>query len=306
MPVDKDSRKLKVIIAFLAVYLVWGSTYLGILYAIETIPPWALTSMRFVVASFCMFLIAKAKGQGAVTPEQRKIAMVSGVLLVLANGVVCVIEKWVSSGIAAVVIGAMPIWIMLIGWMSFGTGRPAPRKILGACIGLVGIGLIAAGDAHASTSGTFAQFAPLVLCVSSVLWASGTLIQRRAQNVQNGFSFLAVQMASGAVAAIICSLLFDAPMSYDWSLVTSKSWLALLYLIIFGSLIGFTAYSWLSRNVEPHLVSTYALVNPVIAVWLGWGLANEPLTGKFVTSTILVVVGLAVLMWTPRKKSAVT
>ncbi len=294
--------RFKIIFAFLAVYIVWGSTYLGILYAIETIPPWALTAMRFIVAGSCMTAIAFFKREPALDFDQKKIAGISGVLLVLANGIVCVVEKWVPSGIAAVVIGAMPIWIMLIGWISFGTGRPTIRKVVGAMIGLVGIAFIAAGDTHSDSSGVFGEFAPLVLLISSWLWATGTLIQRRVLNLKSGFSFLSWQMMSGAVIAVLLSCLLESPWSYAWSSVTAKSWFALAYLIVFGSLIGFSAYSWLSRNVEPHLVSTYALVNPVIAVLLGWLWAGEELTAKFISSTVLVLIGLALLMIQPRPK----
>ena len=294
--------KLKLILAFASVYLVWGSTYLGILYAIETIPPWALTAMRFLVAGACMSVFAYFKNEPTLTNAQKKIGVQSGILLVLANGIVCVVEKWVPSGIAAVVIGAMPIWIMLIGWISFGTGRPTLRKIVGACIGLLGIAFIAAGDTHSDSSGIFGEFAPLVLLVSSWLWATGTLMQRRLVNMKSGITFLAWQMMSGALTATILSCAFEMPWAYDWSVVTAKSWLALLYLIVFGSLVGFSAYSWLSRNVEPHLVSTYALVNPVIAVLLGWFLANEELTGKFIGATVLVLIGLGLLMLQPKSK----
>lgn len=296
--------KLKLIAAFASVYIVWGSTYLAILYAIETIPPWTLTALRFIVASLCIGLVAIIKREGSLTAVEKRTAFTSGILLVLANGIVCVLEKWVPSGIAAVVIGAMPIWIMLVGWVGFDTGRPDARKIGGACIGLLGIAMIAAGNSHVSSDDAFARYAPLVLCVSSLLWATGTLIQRKAAGVKNGISFLTLQMASGAAAAVLLSLIFESPLTFDWASVSSDSWLALAYLIVFGSLIGFTAYSWLSRNVEPHLVSTYALVNPVIAVWLGWLLKDEPLTGKFVLATVLVLIGLTVLIY--RKKSAVS
>lgn len=296
--------KLKLIAAFASVYIVWGSTYLAILYAIETIPPWTLTALRFIVASLCIGLVAIIKREGSLTAVEKRTAFTSGILLVLANGIVCVLEKWVPSGIAAVVIGAMPIWIMLVGWVGFDTGRPDARNIGGACIGLLGIAMIAAGNSHVSSDDAFARYAPLVLCVSSLLWATGTLIQRKAAGVKNGISFLTLQMASGAAAAVLLSLIFESPLTFDWASVSSDSWLALAYLIVFGSLIGFTAYSWLSRNVEPHLVSTYALVNPVIAVWLGWLLKDEPLTGKFVLATVLVLIGLTVLIY--RKKSAVS
>lgn len=293
--------RFAIILAFAAIYLVWGSTYLGILYAIETIPPWLMVAMRFTAASLCMGVASLVKRESALTLEQKKIAIFSGALLILANGMVGVMEKWVPSGIAAVVIGAMPIWIMLIGWTAFGTGRPEVRKIVGASIGLIGIGWIAAGDTHSDTSGIFGRFAPLVLCISSWLWAVGTLIQRRALNVKSGLSFLSLQMATGAFVGVVITCLFESPWTFDWSSITTKSWLALLYLIVFGTLIGFTAYSWLSRNVEPHLVSTYALANPVIAVWLGWFLADETLSGKFVAATLLVLLGLSILIRSSKK-----
>jgi drug/metabolite transporter (DMT)-like permease len=284
METSKNNWKLKVFLAFGAIYLVWGSTYLAILYAIETIPPWSLSAIRFIVASLVIFVVAMAKREARLTTHENKIAAMSGVLLVLANGIVCVLEKWVPSGIAAVVIGAMPIWIMLVGWIGFGTGRPQGRKIVGACIGLVGIALIAAGASHPRVEGAFGPFAPLVLCVSSLLWATGTMIQRRATAVKSGFLFLAVQMASGALAATLLALVFESPWNHPWASVTSTS--------------------WLGRNVEPHLVSSYALVNPVIAVWLGWLLVDEPLTGKFVTATILVLIGLTILMVPARRTSS--
>lgn len=296
MTATKKPSTALLILAFAAVYIVWGSTYLGILYAIETIPPWALTSIRFVVASSCMGLASLAKGEAPLARDEKKFSALSGILLVSANGFVCVIEKWVPSGIAAVVIGSMPIWIMLIGWIGFQTSRPELRKIVGACVGLIGIAMIATGDTHSNDTGIFGAYAPLALCISSWLWATGTLVQRKAKAVKSGFSFLSVQMASGAAAVVCMSCIFERPWSYDWHLVSTRSWYALLYLIIFGSLIGFTAYSWLARNVEPHLVSTYALVNPVIAVWLGWLLADEPLTAKFIVSTVLVLVGIIILM----------
>lgn len=296
---------LKLISAFAAIYIVWGSTYLAILYGIETIPPWMMTSLRFIVASLCLGAVAVIKKEAALSPLEKKVAVISGVLMILANGIVCIMEKYVSSGIAAVVIGAMPIWIMVIGWVGFGTGQPHKQKIIGALIGLFGIAWIAAGDLPRTSSSMFGAFAPLVLCVSSVLWAIGTLIQKKhLTHLKSGFSFLSLQMGSGAAAAALMCFVFESPLSFDYSTITGKSWLALSYLIVFGSLIGFASYSWLSRNVEPHLVSTYALVNPVIAVFLGWLLANESLTGSFLTATVLVLVGLSILMMKPLRRSA--
>ncbi len=298
------TSKLKIIFAFAAVYLVWGSTYLAISFAIETIQPWSLTAIRFVLASLCMGLAALVAKESPLSKHEKRTSALSGIFLVLANGIVCVIERWVPSGITAVVIGAMPIWIMLVGWLGFGSGWPSARKLIGASIGLVGIAAIAVADTRGGMTGTFARWAPLVLCSSSLLWAIGTLLQRNVKSVRSGISFLFVQMASGAGAAILMSFIFESPLRFDWASVSEKSWLALGYLVVFGSLVGFTAYSWLSRNVEPHLVSTYALVNPVIAVALGWLFADEPLTMNFLIATVLVLVGLGILMSPLRKAEA--
>lgn len=284
------------VLALLTVYLIWGSTYLGILYAIETMEPWSMTAIRFAIAGLCTSFVAWYKREPPLARAEFVVAIKSGVMLMTANGFVCVMERWVPSGLTAVVIGASPIWFMLIGWMAFGTGQPSVRKIVGAGIGLIGIALIATGDTHTQSDGSFGVYAPLALCFSSLLWVTGTLVQRKVSVGKSGFRFLSLQMGSGAVVTLLLSLIFESPLSHDWTHVSSLSWLALAYLVSFGSLIAFTAYSWLSRNVEPHVVSSYALVNPVIAVWLGWFLADEPLTGKFIGATLLVLLGLGVLM----------
>ena len=288
-----------VIFCFLAVYIIWGSTYLGIRYAIETIPPWAMTAIRFFVASFFMFLIARLRREEALTKQERNIALVSGLLLIFANGVIGVVEKWVSSGIVAVMVGAMPIWIMLIGWMFFRQARPSSRKFAGALVGLSGVALIAA-DQFSIAGNSEASVGLLMLFCSSIIWATGTLLQRKAPRVKSTFLFSYYQMLMGAVGGLVMSLIFENPAHVPWGAVTAVSWAALAYLIVFGSLIGFTAYAWLSRNVEPHLVSTYALVNPVIAVGLGWLLLSEPITPRFFGATALVLSGLVILMFQPR------
>lgn len=290
------------VFAFFAVYVVWGSTYLAIRYGIETIPAWTLTTSRFLVAAAIMALLSLVRREAPLSPQERNVAWISGILMVAANGIVCVVEYWVASGIVAVVIGAMPIWMMLLGWASFGQGRPTFLRMLGAVIGLFGVGLIAFGTAAPIHFEGAARFGILFLIISGLLWAGGTLLQRRVVGLKSIFRFSAIQMFGGALVAGVVSLVFENSWITTFSNASANSLWALAYLTVFGSVIAFTAYAWLSRNVEPHLVSTYALVNPVIAVCLGWLFFQEAVTTEFILASALVLVGLYLLMRTPPRK----
>lgn len=293
------------ILSFASVYLIWGSTYLAIRYAIEGIPPWTLSSLRFLVAAGLMLALGLLRRESSITAQERKIAIISGAFLVVANGFVCVTEAWVASGVVAVIIGAMPIWILLMGWAVFGEGRPAAKQVLGALIGVSGIALIA-GTGH---SAVIAEGGPGILAgvsflfLSGVLWASGTLLQRRTKGLKSLFRFSALQMVSGGIVTGLFGLAFEKPWALSWADVPAASWWSLGYLIFFGSVISFSAYLHLSRNFTPAVVSTYALVNPLIAVGLGWLFLGENVDLKFAFATALVLVGLALLLF--RKKSPV-
>lgn len=292
-----------IVLCFAAVYLIWGSTYLGIRYALETIPPWTLSGVRFALAGIILGVFAALRREAPLSRAEQKASLLSGMLLVLANGIVCVVEVWVPSGIAAVIVGGMPIWVMLMGWAAFDQGRPSRRKLLGALVGLSGIALIAAPETSiVGTDGTPEWIGGALLLVgSSLLWTLGTLLQRRVGIVRSPFKFSAAQMFWGSLPIIGLSLASEHPWTLRLEAISAASAMAFAYLVIFGSVIAFTAYSWLSRHVEPHLMSTYALVNPLIAVGLGWGFLNEPVTPKFLVATLLVVGGLWLLIFIPRR-----
>ena len=287
------------IASFLTIYFIWGSTYLAIRYAIETLPPWFLSSSRFFLAAAIMGLLAWFKKEGPMTKSEKQVAAFSGFFLIAANAIVGVVEQWIASGIVAVVVGAMPIWIMLVGWGLFGQNRPTLGKMGGALLGLGGITLIASDNiqelAHSPTSFSASLGYP-ALFFGSGLWAVGTLMQRKVRGLQSVLSFSSLQMFSGAVLAGVISLLIEHPWTLHWNEIKPSSLAAYFYLVIFGSVISFSAYSWLSRNVEPHLVSTYALVNPLIAVFLGWVCFAEPMTLTFAVAIGLVLSGVTLLM----------
>jgi drug/metabolite transporter (DMT)-like permease len=295
-PVDKLGFPPAVILAFAAVYLIWGSTYLAIQYAVDSLPPLASSSFRFFVAGLIMFAIAKLRREKKLPPAEAKTARLTGVLLISANAVVCVAEKKVNSGLAAVVIGAMPIWIMFLSWSFFLKERPSPKKLLGAVIGLIGIALITAGGSSPHHAQDY-FFGVFLLLLSSALWSTGTLLQRHTRGVLSTFRFTGEQMLAGSLAVALLSFCGEDLRHFAWNEISLRSSLALLYLIVFGSVIGFTSYSWLSRRVEPHLVSTYALVNPVIAVALGWAFAGDLISGSFLGGVLLVLSGLALLIF---------
>lgn len=292
------SRRTRIaIFALGAVYLIWGSTYLAIKIVIASIPPWTASSLRYFLAGLIMLVIARVRRDASLSRQEVRVAAASGALLVVANGLVGVVEQWIATGMVAVIIGAMPIWMMLLGWFAFAQPRPTVQKMAGALIGLGGIALIAGGNFSAANP--HAGLGNFLILISSWAWAVGTLIQRRVAGLKSLWLFSSYQMLSGAAVTLLLSLLLENPWGIAWRAVGVDSWLALGYLVIFGSLVAFTAYGWLSRNVESHIVSTYALVNPVVAVALGFAVFQEPLNTQFVVATVLVAIGLAVFLGKP-------
>lgn len=288
--------KAKIAAAFFAIYFIWGSTYLAIRFGVETIPPVLLTSMRFFAAGGLMLLLSWAARERALGPRERKIALGSGVLLISANAFVCIAELTIPSGLAAVVIGSIPIWIMVLSWAFFGGARPTWLKMGGALIGVGGVSLIAL-ESRGLSGGDFFPF--FLLSLSCAFWCTGTLMQKNLKGLKSPFVFSAWQMLAGAAVAGIWSFGRGDFAAFAWASVSAPSWLALLYLTVFGSVVAFSAYNWLSREVEPHYVSTYALVNPVIAVVLGILFYGEKASTQFFLASSLVVAGLALMMWRP-------
>lgn len=281
--------------AFFSIYVIWGSTYLAIRFGLTSFPPWTMSGVRFAIAAALMALMAKwVRRERGLTWPEAKIAVVSGIFMVCANGLVCVVEQWIPSGTVALLIGVMPIWVLMLGWAFFGHGKPALHKILGALIGLVGVALIAWETSSGPGPTNWLGFALLIL--SNVFWATATLVQRRLVELKSQFFLSSLQMVSGAAVALVLAFALEDPLRVAREPIVPHAWFALGYLIVFGSVVGYTAYSYLSRTVESHLVSTHALVNPLIAVWLGWLIGAEPITLHFLLATVVVLVGLSLLL----------
>lgn len=289
-------RVFFVALALAAVYLVWGSTYLAIRFAIETIPPFTMAGVRFTVAGWLLYGLVRMRGAPAPTRRHWMSAAFIGTLLLgMGNGGVTWAEQVVPSGIAALVVATVPAWMVLFDWLRAGGTRPTVRVVLGLALGLAGIGLlVAAGQADFSAARIdLAGVAALLLAALS--WAFGSIRSRSLDVPSSVLQLTAMQMIMGGMVLFGAGVVTGEPARLDLAAVSLDSGLALGYLIVFGAWVGYGAYIWLLRNTTPAVVSTYAYVNPGIAVFLGWLLADEPLDGWMLGAMAVTLAGVALI-----------
>jgi len=281
--------------ALAIVYVVWGSTYLAIRYAIETVPPLFSAGLRFTTAGLILLgAVVAVRGWSALraTPAQLLTASVSGVLLLLGgNGLVSVAEQRVDSGLAALLVACIPLWIVVL---RIGLGdRPGLATAGGVLLGFAGVALIflpGGGD-----GGTDLGYAGLCV-LASFLWAAGSLLITRRPVPADPLALTTVEMLAGGLVLLAVAAGRGELGGFSFGAVSGKSWLALAYLVVFGSLVAFTAYVWLLGNVPVSVVSTYAYVNPAVAVLLGALLAGERLTGATLAGGLTVLAAVAVVV----------
>jgi drug/metabolite transporter (DMT)-like permease len=291
-----EQSRVRLILAFAAVYVVWGSTYLFIRFAVETLPPFLMAGARFAVAGAILY--AWAKLRGAPTPKRAEVrgAAIAGLFLLLGgNGAVVWAEQRVPSGVTALLVATVPVWMVLLDWLRPGGVRPRAGVFAGLALGLVGLGLLV-GRSTLSTDGGGTDFVgAAVLVVGSILWATGSLYVRHSRHPSSALVTNAVQMLGGGVALLATGVLVGEVGRLDLGAASTRSLLSLLYLVIAGSLIGFTAYTYLLRVSTPAKVSTYAYVNPVVAVFLGWAFAGEAITGRTLVAAAVILAGVAMI-----------
>ena len=287
--ISHHSRTL-VILAFAVIYVIWGSTYLAIRVAVETLPPFLSGAARFLVAGGALFVLLRLRGFPAPTQAQwRHSALVGALLLVGGNGLVVWAEQTISSGLAALLVALTPVWFAAIDWLRPGGVRPQWRTVLGIGIGLGGIGLLINGGARGNLLGALAVLG------AGISWAGGSLYSKHVPNGGSPWMNAATQMLCGGAGLLAAGLVFGEPMRTDWSGISTRSLAALGYLIVFGSWLGFSVYVWLLQVSTPSRVSTYAYVNPVIAVFLGWLLLDEMVTEKMFLGMLVVVAGVVII-----------
>ena len=303
-PQGPTATRAKLIAAFAAVYLIWGSTFLAIRYAIETMPPLLMAGVRFIIAGAMLYGWAAVRERARPTRAQWVgTAIVGGLLLTGGNGAVSWSEQFVPSGLAALVVANTPLWMVLFEWARPGGDRPTAAVIIGIALGfaglvlLVGPGELMGGTAVDPTSA-------LVLLIGTLAWAAGSIYSRSLQLPSSPRMSTGMQMLSGGALLIVVGMLIGEGSRVDVDAISLKSALALGYLIVFGAVIGFTAYIWLLTVSTAARVSTYAYVNPVVALILGWALADEPLNARTILAAGVILGGVAVITFARTRKSA--
>jgi drug/metabolite transporter (DMT)-like permease len=292
--------RARLLAAFAAVYVIWGSTYLAIRFAIETLPPLLMAGARFTIAGLILLLWSRLV-QHAERPSRSdwRTGLVSGALLLLGgNGAVVWAETRVPSGIAALLVAVVPLWMVLLDWWRPGGRRPGAPVFIGVALGLVGLGLLVGPDAMhggSGNSGGVSTIGAVVLIAGSLSWAIGSLFTKQAPRPTTSINGSGTQMFAGGLWLLAAGTFGGELARLDLAHVTQRSLLGLVYLVLFGSLIGFTAYFYLLSHTTAAKAATYAYVNPVVAVLLGWAFAHEPLTMRTIIAAAVILAGVAII-----------
>ena len=285
--------------ALAVVYLVWGSTYLAIRFAVETTPPFLMAAARFIVSGGCLLVWRRAAGDTKPTLlEWRNAAIIGIFLLVGGNGGVVWAAQFIPSSLSALLVATVPLWMVLIDTLRPGGERPGFKSALGILIGFCGAALLIGWSAGNAGAMNLAGAAAVVL--ASILWAIGSLYARNAPLPASPLLATGMEMLSGGIAQVFIAIALGEWNSFDPAAVSRRSALALVYLTVIGS-CAFVAYAWLLRVAPTPLVATYAYVNPLVAVLLGYFLADEPMTARTLFAAGLII-GSVVLVSKPGKQ----
>lgn len=288
--------KTKLWIALLALYIVWGSTYLAIRFSVETIPPFLHAALRFLVSGAILYAWRRMAGDPAPTLSQWKSTAIVGTALLLGgNGLVAWAEQSVPSGIAALMITTSPFWLVLFESMRAGGTKPTWQAILGLVIGFGGVFLLVGPKEITGSEVSFSTLGIVLLLLAPFFWSLGSIYAKGADMPKSTLLGTGMEMLTGAVALFLVSAVKGELNGFNLGSVSMRSWLGLTYLITFGSLIGFVSYGWLLHNAPVSLMSTYAYVNPVVAVLLGNLLADEPLNGRILVAAAIIIGSVVII-----------
>lgn len=301
---DGRENRIRLALGFAIIYIVWGSTYLAIRFAIETIPPFLMAGMRFLAAGGAMYAWVRPGAQAPTWAHWRSAAIIGIALLLLGNGGVTWAEQRVPSGIAALMVATMPLWIVLLEWQLHKGARPAPATVAGLILGIAGLMLLIgpnpfSGHERIDLAGVAA------LMIATFSWANGSLYSRKAKLPSSRLLAVSMEMLAGGAALMVAGLIAGEAKGFHPAAVSLLSWLSLAYLAVFGSIVAFTAYIWLLGVTTPSRVTTYAFVNPIIALLMGWGFAGEKLSPQVVAAAGIIVFAV-ILIITSRSKAGST
>jgi drug/metabolite transporter (DMT)-like permease len=289
----RKASRFRVILAFLAIYLIWGSTYLAIRYAVETIPPLFAAGFRHLCAGSILLVWCLAKGLRPNWPQIRASIVIGFFFFLLGHGSLHWAERIVPSGLASLLIASEPIFVFLLSSAAARTWKLTGMLVAGILLGLAGVAMLLYGTSLESKPGM--TIASLAILFGAFAWSVGVIYSRRSHLSGNPALLAALSLLSGSIMLLATASLTGEARGFSIAQVTPKSWLALAYLILFGSVVAFSAYSWLLEHYSPTLVATHTYINPVVALFIGWLYGGEALTLKVGIAAIMVV-GAVVLV----------
>jgi drug/metabolite transporter (DMT)-like permease len=285
----------RVLLAFAAVYFIWGSTYLATRYAVEAVPPFLMGATRMLAAGLLLYAAARWRGADAGTAIEWKASSLSGILMLgLGNGSVIWSAQTVPSGIIALIVACVPIWMVLADWARPNGTRPGVRVTVGLVTGVVGMAVLI-WPTVVARAGSVNPLGVTALVFGSMSWAIGSLVTRHRERPKSALVSIAIQMIAAGVFFVVMALAFAEPGRFSMSALTTRAVVSWVYLILGGSIVGYTAYVYLLGAVSPAKAATYAYVNPVIAVILGWAFANEPLGARTILAATVILAGVAII-----------
>jgi drug/metabolite transporter (DMT)-like permease len=297
--------KSKTWLALLSIYIIWGSTYLAILFVVETIPPFISAGIRFLISGAVLFVWRRLARDPMPTRIQWRSAAIVGVLLLLGgNGLLSWSEQHIPSGIAALLIGTVPLWLVLIEALRPGGTKAGWQAILGLAIGFAGIVVLIGPAEFTGNTQQYDLLGILVCLIAAFIWSFGSIYSRSSDLPESALMTTGMEMLAGSAGLFIVATLTGEWQRFSISNVSQKSLSGLIYLIIIGSLIGFVSYAWLLRNAPIPLVATYAYVNPLVAILLGSLFANEQLTPRTILAA-LIIIGSVVFINTSGKATKI-
>ncbi len=284
----------RVVAAFAAIYLVWGSTFLAIAWAVETIPPFPMMAARCLVGGGILLGLSRLREPGSAWPTAAEWLGSGAVGLFLFVGCHAVLareEQFVPSGVSALCLATIPLFVPLLAWGFLGSGRPSPRTALALLAAFLGVALLVAGK---TSGGGLSAIDAALLLLAAFSWAAGTIATRRVPLPASPMAAAGAPLVVGGLVLVAVSFASGEAQDLQLSQVSGRSIAGLLYLVLLGTVVTFTAYIWLLGHVAPTRVATYAFVNPVVAVFLGWALAGEQLTATILVATAVIVAAVAV------------
>lgn len=298
--------RLAIVAAFAALYVIWGSTYLAILFAIRSIPPLLMAGARFLLAGLILYTAARVSGAPRSNRIEWRTALIVGAcLLVGGNGGVTLAQQYVPSGLAALIVATVPLYIALLSWLFGMSERPSALTAFGLAGGFVGVGILVGPALRVSSDGEspHAWIGVSILLISSLIWSAGSLYSRQAKNASSPFLAAGQQMLCGGTIMLLAGAMTGELRKLDFGQVTMLSLGAFAYLVVIGGIIGYASYAFLLRHCDPAKVATYAYVNPVVAVLLGAVFADEKLSLRMLIAAALITGSVAIVITGGKRKT---